>query len=507
MDLVLGIDVGTGSTKGVLADTCGQVFVTAARSYQYDSPAPGAAEQDPEQWWAAVCMVIRELLSARDDAASSVRAIAISGQGVAAVLLDGDGKPVRPAMLWMDTRCATEAERLNERHGAQFAQISGKRPAAYNVEPKLHWVREHEPETWKRVARVTTTTGFITYRLTGRQVMNHSDAGILLAYDLGKRRWSPTLLSALELGENLYCDLAECAEIIGAVTASAAQDTGLLPGTPIVAGGEDTSSAGLGMGVLHAGDVQLSMGNASTMYMPLREPHLDDRLLAFPHVVSGYTLLGGSMVSGGIAMEWIAKLLGRSPWNASVNLAALSDLMREASEVPPGGHGLLFVPYLAGELQPVNDGFARGMLVGLSLETRPAEVLRALIEGTAFCIRHNLETARECGARPERIVAVGGPSRNDLWCQTIADATHLPLDAMADSAGAPLGDAILAALGAGLIEDPRSMQRAHAKQRAQFKPSPHAVASLDRMYTMHRELYPRLRDLFPQLLLSRKATL
>jgi xylulokinase len=498
--LTLGIDVGTSSAKAVVADPGGSFFASATRSYSYTTPEHRQAEQDPEDWWKAVCALTQELLSAHPEIRSRLCAIGISGQGVAAVTLGHNRKPLRNAILWLDTRSAAQATELCESHGERLAAISGKTPAAYNVEPKLLWLRQHEPDSWNSIWKVMTTTGYVTFRLTGQAVMNHSDGGILLSYDLNKRGWSDEALAFMNLPRSIFCELASCHEVIGEITPEAARQTGLPAGLPVVAGGEDTSSAGLAMGVVSESDVQLSMGSASTVYVPLRRPVSDSRLLAFPHVLDGLTLLGGSMVAGGLAADWLLKILDDSMEASSSKSEALNFLTAQAARVEPGSHGLIFLPYLAGELQPVNDGFARGVFFGLGLQTAKAHLFRAVLEGTAFAIAHNLSLARESGASPQQILAVGGPIRNDLWCQIIADVTGMPLHAMEDRGGAALGDAILAGMGAQLFTDPLVMQRAHAKLRKSFTPDPEPYRKYQRLFTIYREIYPRLRDLFPKLL-------
>ncbi|MGH9454607.1 MAG: xylulokinase, partial [Terriglobia bacterium] len=236
------------------------------------------------------------------------------------------------------------------------------------------------------------------------------------------------------------------------------------------------------------------------MYIPLAEPVVDPRLLAFPHVVSNLTLLGGSMVGGGNAMEWIGRVV-RPLHGEAVHLSPenLATLTREAADTPAGAGGVVFLPYLAGELQPINDGFARGVFFGLSLSTRRGGLVRAVMEGAAFAIRHNLEVARTLGTGPKRLVAVGGPMRNELWCQIIADVTGLPVQVMEEHGGAPLGDAILAAKGAGLIASHRPMVDAHARPRRLFEPRPETRERYEQMFGIFIDLYPRLKDLFPRL--------
>ncbi|HEV2417682.1 MAG TPA: FGGY family carbohydrate kinase [Terriglobia bacterium] len=497
--LFLGIDVGTTSAKTVLADLSGATLWTTSAPYRYESPEPGSAEQNPEDWWDAVGIMVRELLSRSPEARHRIAAVGVSGQGVAAALLDDAGRPLRPAMLWLDVRCSGQAELLNHDSGDRIARISGKRPAAYNVEPKLLWLKENEPQIWKKTWKVMTTTAYVIFRLTRRPVMNYSDGGILLAYDLRNNCWSEELIELMGLPPSIYCDLAPCAQVIGEVTPEAAAFTGLAEGTPVIAGGEDTSSAGLAIGVTSSGAALLSLGSACTMYIPIVEPAVDPRLLSFPHVVENLTLIGGSMVGGGNAMDWIARAL--SPGAPSKDEASeiLATLTREAAAVPAGAGSVVFLPYLAGELQPINDGFARGVFFGLSLSTRRGELVRAVMEGSAFAIRHNLAVAGSQGAKPERLVAVGGPTRNDVWCQIIADATRLPVQVMEENGGAPLGDAVLAAKGVGLITTYQSMVEAHSRRRRLFEPQHDASERYDQLFEVYTDLYPRLKDLFPRL--------
>lgn len=499
MPLTLGIDVGTGSTKGALVDVEGRFFASASYAYRYTVPVPQSAEQDPDVWWDAVCRVCRQLLQAHPEAIRELKAVAVSGQGVAAVVLDRCGEPVRDAMLWMDTRCSLQAEALSRDHGDTIARITGKQPAAYALEPKLIWMRQNEPELWRRVWKVMTTTAYVNLRLTGVAAMNHSDAGILLAYDLKRRCWSGECIFAMGLQPDIFCDLAECDEVIGRVTSEAARQSGLPEGLPVVGGGEDTSSTGLALGVASERDVQLSMGTACTVNVPFTAATVDARLLAFPHVLRGLTLTGGSMISGGLSVEWLLNLFEESTGTRQASATMLDELTICARQVPSGSGGVIFMPYLAGELQPINDGFARGIFFGVHLGTRREHLFRAVLEGTANAIEHNLGILREHGAQPQMILASGTPAKNDLWCQIIADMTGLPLKAMDEHVGAALGDSILAAMGAGLITDPLAMQRAHARVRAEFHSQFAAHENYQALHSIYREVYPRLRDLFPRL--------
>jgi xylulokinase len=495
-DLALGVDVGTGATKVVLADSCGEILWQAASSYQYQSPQPEYAEQDPQDWWQALCSATRALFREHPGAEKRIAAVAVSGQGVGAVLLDARGRVLRPAILWLDRRCADDAEQLQISYGEKIVSVSGKLPASYNFEPKLRWIQRHEPEIWSCCWKAFTTTAFITYRLTGNPVMNHSDGGILLGYDLARRQWSKELLGLMDLPVSIYCELAESDAVIGEISEAAAADTAIPRGVPVVAGGEDTSAAGLAMGVLTSDTGQLSLGTANTVNVPVRNPVIHPQLLAFPHVLRDWTLIGGSLSSGGLATQWIGKIVSGS--STALSHEGVNHLMREAGTICPGADGLIFLPYLAGEMQPINDGFARGVFFGLSAEMGRAHLLRAVLEGNALAIEHNLSLARTVHAAPECLVAVGGPTRNSLLCQIIADVTGLPVRVMDESAGAALGSAILAAQGVRMISSVESMQAAHARLRKTYTPDPERHAVYQKAFKTYVELYPRLKDLYPR---------
>ncbi len=488
-DLAIGIDIGTSTTKVVLADARVQILWQTSASYQYNCPRPRWAEQNPLDWWKALCRCTRALFQDHPGAVSRVAGVAVSGQGVGVVAVDHKGAVLRPAILWLDQRCAADSEDLQNRHGDCIARISGKLPASYNFDLRLRWIRQNEPEIWMRTWKFLTPTAFITYSLSGRPVMNHSDGGILLAYDLAGRRWSPELLQLLDLPERVYCELAGCTEPIGAITSEAEAETGIPAGVPVVAGGEDTSAAGLAIGALMPDTAQLSLGTASTVNVPAARNTMHPRLLAFPHVLPEVNLIGGSMSSGGLSIQWLRQIFfdDAPPDDA--------ELVRKAAQLTPGGDGLIFLPYLAGELQPIHDGFARGVFFGLTADMGRVHLLRAILEGLAFAIQHNLSIARTVGVAPSRLHAVGGPTRNTLLCQIIADVTGIPVHVMDEAGGAALGSALLAASGSGFASL-HAMQAAHARVRAAYSPDSSCADAYQSIFGVYLDLYPQLKHLF-----------
>lgn len=489
-ELLLGIDAGTTNVKAVLATPDGKVVAAAQQAYPTLYPRPGWAEQEPEDWWRALATAVRAVL--REAAApEQVAGIGVSGQGCAVTLIDGAGRVLRPAIIWLDSRSERQCERLRGCCGAEILARNGKQPAPYNADPVLMWLQEHEPERFNQARCSLTTTGYLSYRLSAQAVMNLSDASILFAFDLKAQRWSEALIEAFGLPRRLYPPLAPCQEVIGELTPSAAAALGLEPGTPVVAGGEDTSSAGLAIGAVRPGQTLLSLGTAGTLYAVQEQPTVHPRLLAFLHVIKGRSLLGGSVAAVGEALAWY-----RRTFAAGLEVAELTAL---AAGSEPGADGLLFLPYLSGELQPINDGNARGVFFGLSLKTEARHLVRAVMEGSGFAIAHNLAVAEEAGAVIGDLRAVGGPTRDPLWCQIIADITGRPLAVLEDNPGAPLGNALLAAAGTGLIGDPAAVAERAATVSRSYEPEAGNRECYGRLFDLYRQLYGRLKEPFAEL--------
>ena len=498
--LLLGIDVGTSFVKGVLASPDGRVVAQAAAGYATNHPRPGWAEQDPHDWWRGVVAVTHEVLAAasreswREEpggAAAAVAGIGVSGQGCAVTLIGAKGEALHPAIIWMDNRAEPQCEQLRQKCASEILHINGKSPAPYNADPVLIWLQQHAPELINETRCSLTTTGYVNLKLTGRLVTNASDASILFAYDLAHGRWSPELLAAFGLPPRLYPEIRPCREVIGGLTAAAAAELGLPAGIPVIAGGEDTSSAGLALGAVRPGMAFLSLGTAGTLYATEPRPRVHPQLLTFEHVLESQFLVGGSMGAIGAALAWLRSALG-----GQEDLPALLDLAAGAS---PGADNLIFLPYLNGELQPINDGYARAVFFGLGMHTGKAELVRAVLEGAAYTIAQNLEYAELLSGHIQEIRATGGPTRSALWCQIIADVCKRPLSVLADEGGAPLGNALLAGSAVGLIGDLTATAAEAAEVRTRYLPDAARHDRYGRLFAIYKQLYPDLKDLYIEL--------
>lgn len=485
--LLLGIDVGTTNTKALLATPDGKVVAQATATYPLLTPRPGWVEQNPDDWWQATAEAAAQAVRQADVSADQIAAIGVSGQGCAATLIDRQGRPLRPGIIWMDARSEAQCEQMRQRVGDRILSINGKQPAPYNFDPKLIWLQQHEPDVMRQAWRSLTTTGYINYRLTGEPVMNVSDASIPFAFDQQGCDWSEELIAAFNVPRRLYPRVAPSQQIIGALTAEAAAAMGLKAGIPVIAGGEDTSSAGLSVGVSKPGQAMLSLGTGGSIYIAQDKPLAHPQLLIFAHVLERQWFVGGTIVAFGASLAWCRDLLGYDDFNRMTALAAESE---------PGAHGLIFLPYLSGELQPINDGHARGVFFGLSLNTRQPQLIRAVMEGVAFSIRHNIQVAQEVGANLNELRAVGGPTRSPLWCQIIADITNQPLTVLRDNPGAPLGNVFLAAAAIGLIRDAGETAAQAAQVEHVYQPDPTQCALYDKLFAVYRQLYPCLKSQF-----------
>lgn len=486
---LLGFDIGTTHVKAALCTADGRVLAQAQAAHTTDHPQPAWAEQDPNSWWAGLVEVTRQVAAQVD--VSEIAAIGVSGQGCGVVLLDEAGALLHPAIIWMDSRSEPQSEWLRRQCGDAILRINGKSPAPYNADPVLLWLQENEPVLLERAAVSLTTTGYINHRLTGVAVTNHSDASILFAFDLARGDWSQELINAFGLPRRLYPRAAPSGTIIGGLTAEAAAALGLRAGTPVIAGGEDTSSAGLAMGAVAQGRAFLSLGTAGTLYAVEERPLVHPQLLAFRHVLPGQTLIGGSMAAIGGAFAWLRSAL--APEESATSLLAL------AEQSPPGAGNLLFLPYLSGELQPINDGYARGVFFGLSMSSSRAHLVRAVLEGTAFAIAHNLELVEELTGPVADIRAAGGPTRSAIWCQIIADVCGRPVSVVAETSGAPLGNALLAGAAVGLIDDLAATADAASHVERRYTPDANHHAAYGRLFALYKRLYPALRGLYADL--------
>jgi xylulokinase len=492
--LLLGLDIGTGSSKAVLVDPEGRLVASAERSHGLSMPRPGWFEHDAEGvWWADVRALWSELAPR---AGGRLAGICVSGIGPCLLPADESGAPLRPAILYgIDTRAEREIEELTERYGEdRILERCGSLLTSQAVGPKLAWLRRAEPDVWARTRRLLMAHTFAVLRLTGAYVLDHHSASQCQPlYHLRAERWITEWAEEIAPGLELP-RLTWPGEVVGHVTPAGAEASGLPAGTPVTTGTIDAWAEALSVGVRRPGDLMLMYGTTMFMVAVSREPRVDRRLWLTRGVFPGSFTRAAGMATSGALTVWLRELVGSPPFET---------LLAEAAEVPPGAGGLVVLPYFAGERTPIFDPAARGVVCGLTLGHGRGHLYRALLEATAYGVRHNLEVMANGGGEMPRLKAVGGGTRGGLWAQVVSDVTGLPQEVPAITLGASYGDALLAAIGAGLARPGTDWSRTAEV----VQPRPEAHETYARLYRLYRDLYPATRDAVHELARLQASTL
>ncbi len=498
-DIILAIDVGTTAVKAVLFDLEGRVMSIAQSEYPTHYARPGWAEQDPEDWWRATCSALSQLWQAIPGSAERVIGLSISAQAPTMIAVDADGQPVFPALIWMDRRAEDQSRALAEQLGQERVyELSGNRPDPYYVAPKIMWFRDHHPDKFQRARYFLQINGYLNHRLTGQFTLDHSHTGLLQLMNQKTDEWSPELLDACSISADQLPAIKPGHALCGEVTPAAADATGLIAGTPVMFGTVDGAAAGIEAGVVRAGIAAEMTGTSTVLLTTSSQTATHEALTSFPHALPGLHLLIGAQSTSGACLRWYRDQFGMAEVSAGARLKVSPfDLMtQQAASAEAGSGGLIFLPYMMGERSPIWDSDARGVFFGLSLASTRADFIRAILEGVAFALRHNIETAREAGASIEELRSIGGGSSSTLWNQIKADVLGIPIALPETSVGAPFGDAVLVALGMGVIQDASEFLDARVKVKQRFYPDAKNHARYNQIYPIFRRLYQDLRLTF-----------
>lgn len=487
----LGIDVGTGGSRAVLIDSAGQIVASETIEHvPFASPETGWAEQGPDDWWRASAAAIRAVLSKDNINSESISAVGLSGQMHGAVLLDEKDRVIRPSIIWCDQRSDIQCRQLTEQIGASRLIELTCNPALTGFTlPKVLWVKEHEPEHWRRIRSLLLPKDYVRFRLTGEKATDVADASGTLLLDVSARRWSNTMLEAAELNDSVLPALFESQQITGTVSESASAETGLRPGTPVVAGAGDQAAGAVGMGIVKPGSVSATIGTSGVVFAATNNPALDPlgRVHTFCHAIPNRWHVMGVTQGAGLSLRWFRDQFGGDSYE---------DLTADAAKVPAGANNLLWAPYLMGERTPHLDPNARAALVGLTASHTRGHIVRAVLEGVAFSLRDSFEIFGEMNVPVESIRLGGGGARSKLWRQIQADIYRHPVDIVQAEEGAAYGAALLAGVGGGLWKSVDDACADVVRVVDRIEPNPAAVKVLDRLYRSFRELYPALRKVF-----------
>lgn len=494
MNYTLGIDIGTFESKGALVDSNGAIVATAAKPHKMIVPRPGWAEHRAEEdWWRDFTFITRTILDETGVEPRDIQAVACSAIGPCMLPVDGAGKPLMNAVLYgVDGRAEKEVASLTERIGEDvLLDRCGNALTSQSVGPKILWLKNNRADIYEKTARILTSTSYLVFKLTGEYVVDHyTAANFSPLYLVDKLDWSTELADNIIEIEKLP-RLAWSTEIVGGITPEAARETGLAEGTPVTAGTIDAAAEALSVGVGRPGDMMVMYG--STIFIiALTDARVNDpRLWYAPWLFEGQHASMAGLATSGTLTHWFRDHLAQDldPDDAFALLAA------EAETSPPGGNGLIFLPYFSGERTPIHDPFAKGCLFGLNLTHTRGDIYRALLEGIANGTNHVIETYRDVGQAPARLLAVGGGTKNRIWCQATSDISGLDQIICEKTMGASYGDAFLAAVAIGKaeVDDIATWNPVASTVRAE------TCETYEKQYRLFRRLYEQTKDIAAEL--------
>jgi xylulokinase len=497
----IGVDIGTSGTKTILIDSSGNLKASATETYDLSTPRPGWAEQNPRDWWIATRESIRKVLADSSVDRNDIKGIGLSGQMHGTVFLDAKNRVLRPAILWCDQRTAAQCDYITETIGkARLTRLTCNPALTGFSAPKIIWLRDNEPEIYKKVEKVLLPKDYIRFRLSGEFAGEVSDASGTLLFDVSNRRWSEKMLEMLEIPKKWLPAIYESAEPSTKLRGDIAAELGLNTSTPIVGGGGDQAAGGVGNGIVKEGLVSTALGTSGVVFASSDSPKLDEqsRVHTFCHAADGIWHIMGVMLSAGGSLQWFRNQLGAEETSqaARKGVDPYEILTAKAENAPVGSEGLIFLPYLTGERTPYPDPSARGVFFGISPRHDKSHLIRSVMEGVTYGLRDSLEILRSMDIEINQIRASGGGARSKLWRQIQADMFNSPVVTIDKDEGPAFGVALLASVGAGEYSTTAEACRATISIKTELEPIPENVQRYDSYYQIYRKLYQDLKETF-----------
>ena len=492
--MLLGIDISTTGAKALIIDQKGNVINSVTTPLSLSTPRPLWSEQNPDDWWEGIKVSIRTALENSQLAGSDIKAIGMTGQMHGLVLLDASGEVLRPAILWNDQRTGSQCDQIREKFGREgFIKITGNDALTGFTAPKVLWVKENEPEIYKKVTKILLPKDYIRYKLTGEYGVDKAGGAGTVLFDLKSRNWSDEVLKKLEIPVEWCPPTFEGPEITGEVSERASKETGLAPGTPVVGGGGDQAAQAVGVGAVKSGIIALTLGTSGVVFATTESALIEPagRLHAFCHAVPDRWHFMGVMLSAAGSLQWYRDNLAPD--------VEFDVLIEEARKVNPGSEGLFFLPYLTGERTPYPDPLARGAWVGLTIRHRRDHMTRAVLEGVAFGIKDSFTLIQQAGLGSiDQVRISGGGAKSRLWTEIIAAVLDTELVTVNTTEGAAFGAALLAGVGAGVYKDVISACESTIQITGRTEPGDAKTVYRD-YYPIYQELYPSLKDQFDKI--------
>jgi xylulokinase len=488
----LGVDVGTGGTRALLVDESGRVRHGCTAPHEdMKMERPLWAEQRPENWWDAARIAIRGVLAEAQANPQDVRGVGLSGQMHGLVILDASHGVIRPALIWCDQRSQAQVDWINQTAGADAVLRATANPVLTGFTlPKLLWIRDHEPQHFEHVRALLLPKDYIRFQLTGEFASDVSDASGTSMFDVVERRWAFGFVSMLGLDRAMLPRVHESSEITGAVTEQAARETGLSPGTPVIAGGGDQASSAVGNGIVSPGVVSCTIGTSGVVFAHSDRPHYDPagRVHTFCHAVRGAWHVMGVTQGAGLSLQWFRNQLAPG--------AEYDALTAEAAHAPAGSQGLFWLPYLMGERTPHLDAAARGGWIGLTAKHTRADLIRSLLEGVSYSQKDCLDIIEGLGVPVESVRVSGGGARSPFWRQMLADVFGKRVVSLETQEGSAYGAALLALVGTGAYSSVPEVCKAAIREVDSVSPQKAAAQIYAAGHRIYQSLYPALRAFY-----------
>ena len=491
MNYYIGIDLGTSSMKLMLLSADGVVVNTKSVEYSVQYPNPGWSEQNPEDWYAALKEGLPYLIKGIDS--SSVKGIGVAGQMHGLVVLDKEGKVIRPAILWNDGRTAKETEYLNNVIGEEkLSEYTANIAFAGFTAPKILWLRENEPENFKKIDKIMLPKDYINFLLTGVHACDYSDASGMLLLDVKNKCWSKEMLSICSVDESVMPTLFESFEKIGNLTAEASKELSLPEGICVVAGAGDNAAAAIGTGTVGDGKCNISLGTSGTVFISSKSFSLpsSNAIHAFAHADGGYHLMG-CILSAASCNKWFCENILKTNDYASVEENA--DLYKSAK------NDLFFLPYMMGERSPINDTNATGLFIGLRPDTSREDMFTAVLEGVSFAIRDNIEIAKNIGIDIKESGLCGGGAKSKLWRRMLSSILNIRLCLPVSEEGPGYGGAILSMVGSGEYKSVFECIDKFISVKETVDPDETLVSLYDAKYKKFKKIYPAVKQLYKDI--------
>ena len=501
---LVGVDIGTTTSKGLVIDSDGKVASEASFEHDVIFPKLGWAEHDPEKhWWNDFVKITRTLLDKSKIRPTEIRGIGVSGLCPSVVLLNKDGSPIRPAILYSDTRAIKEIKFMKENIGSdEILEISGNQATTQTVAPKILWVKRNEQQNFIKTRMLLSAPyNYIVYKLTGQFSMDYGTAKWFGIFDARKLMWRQDFCDQLGIPSSILPPVYDATHVIGETTEEAARDTGLPKNMPVIVGACDSAVEPLSVGVVKSGDAVFTYGTTGLLKVCCDTLKVVPGLHSDIHCIKPLRyFLGGAMVTTGALVKWFRDQFGHPELKEQEisNVDAYRILDSKAAEISPGSEGLIALPYFMGERTPIFDPLARGVVFGLTLSHTRVHIYRALLEAVGYALYNHLEILKEHSALPKRIIASGGGARSELWRQIISDIINMPQGYM-ETPGVPYGAAYLAGYGVGIFKDFKTISEKWVKPVAITKPRPEVHKKYEKFFKVYIKLYPVLKDLYGEL--------